>query len=226
MKMPSICQQTAACSLLALSFLMTACSDDDTSTSPVLISDLAEVHTDSEGEVARLLTDAGRVYDISHHHIQADVADTTYRVRCTYEPSTTPGQADASMPRANIYELKAVAASRPLLPKPGTTYPSDPVSLISSWVTPRYVNLHISYPTASNDAHSFGFLQDSIRTTPTGPRIAHLRLLHRRPENDADNYLVQTHLCIPTWTYAGSIDSLVLTTPTQNGGMTRPAWQL
>jgi len=191
--------------LLALSFV--ACDDDDGDAYPNLVTELVEVRTGADKNVTSITTDAGEVFAPSSA-ISANIADTLYRCLCSY---VLKGDGTAT-----VYELSRVMSARPYPPAAFSVRPMDPVSIISHWQSPRWLNVRFSYLTGGGSNHQFAFCEDSTATTASGNAVHHISLLHKRPDDDPENYTTKQYLSLPLWRFADG-DSVVLTINTPDG---------
>ncbi len=200
--------------LLLTACFLTACSNEDDSY-PSVVTELVEIRTGSDSVATALLTDDGHCYDISPQGIRATSPDTIYRCLCMYLPET-----DGSEGTATVYQLQTVFSA---LPRPRENFqslPADPVKIVSSWTSARYLNLRISILTDGQGTHELAFCEDSITTSASGRSTVHLTLLHLRPEGDAEAYTESSSVSLPIYYYEGSADSVLLTVPTYNGMQT------
>lgn len=188
--------------------VLAACSDDDDRTSyPSVITELVEIHIGSDTLVSEILTDNGTVFTTSQR-ITAPKPDTLYRCISVY----TRG-ADNHI---DLYQLELVPSALPRTPDRFKQHPMEPVKLISTWNSSRYLNISCGILTTGMGTHSIAFCEDSI-TTKNGLQTVHIRLLHNRPENDAESYTQKTFISMPAFTYAGKADSIALTLNTYDG---------
>ncbi len=198
----------AVCCLLVVTTL--SCAEDDNNNSyPSAITELVEVHTNSEMMATSVLLDNGTTYTIENTYFTADRPDTTYRCMCVYTM--------ASETSINVYQLGLIPAPLPRPCTDFTTHPHDPVKVESVWNVTRYINARIGLLTTGTATHKFSFSEDSTTTSDTGLRTTHISLQHQQPENDSQSYTQTVYFSLPVYVYADLADSIDLAIFTYDG---------
>lgn len=194
-----------------LCLLVSSCDKDDADdySYPSVLTDLVEANVNSEQLLTSIRTDAGITYTTPNQQIKADRPDTTYRCLCSYEKG-----ADNT---ARIYSIETIIAP---LPKPASEFeelPQDPISVVSAWRSDRYVNMLFRYLTLGAEKHTFAFSEEERVSDEKGKTTVRVRLLHQRPEADAEAFTQKRYLSLPTYPYAATCDSVALIVPTFAG---------
>lgn len=194
--------------LSLLPMMLCQCSegDEDDSTYPSVLTGLVEANTDADQLVTSIRTDEGTVLSISSQQIKASRPDTTYRCLCRYELT---GAATA-----RVYSIETVFSA---LARPKADFhhlPKEPVSVISTWQTDRYINMFFGYLTYGNDRHALAFCEEKTVTDEKGKTTVSVRLLHERPDTDTEAFTQKQYLSLPTYPYAATCDSVILIVPT------------
>lgn len=193
--------------------MFSACSDDDEDINyPSAVTELAEVTTDADSLVKNITTDSGRSF-VPQQPITAYAPDTLLRCLCMYQ--------EEKGHTAVVYQLAGIVSARPVDVQKLKETPQDPVTVISSWNTARYINVYFSMRTTGVDKHGLGFCDDGITTETDGTRIAHIRLLHKRPEKDAESYSQKSYVSLPAYLYEGQADSIAFSIQTYDGTFTK-----
>ncbi len=165
-----------------------SCSDDD-ERFPDLTTNLADGVTNSQGQLIGIYTDDDQWLTLANP-IDGLQPLSVYRCLCGYTLTEAT---------ATLYTLESVYYLRDSTDTPSR----DPLTIVSVWQTPRYINLHLSIKTQGGD-HHFGYITDSIADSH-----AYLSL-HHRENNDPQAYSQDVYASIP-W------DSLPCNTVTIQG---------
>jgi len=122
--------------VLALGLSLTACFNEDTLEDvPDHMYSFACVDTDSKGLFSRLKEDSGESYTIRDFQMTPLVADTTYRLICTYSYN-----GDGSIDLNQATEIISGYARRVEDFADGLVK-EDPMNLSSAWVSGGYLNI-------------------------------------------------------------------------------------
>lgn len=182
-----------------------ACEDDDNDGRkyPDLQTDLVEAFTDAAKKVSRIRLDDGTTYGLSRS-ISATTADTLLRCVCSYV-------IDDDNTHVTPYTMGVVVSNDPIPASRLGDKESAPLKVVSSWVSDRYINAHISYMTTGKGTHQFAFVEDSMSTHADGTKTAHISLFHLRPDGDMESYTQKIYVSLPVWLYNEKADTVCLT---------------
>lgn len=158
--------------------LCLSCSQTDEQTSyPSLITDFAELYTDTYGNLYQIQPDRQPAYYIDSP-IAGYLPSTEYRGVCTYTFSSLDSTA------VHLYGLERVSL---LQDSTRSAYPgTDPLQAVSLWDGGNFINLHLSVKT-QNGTHYLGYRLDSIRIAPNRQRTVYMTLYHNQ-NNDPLSY--------------------------------------
>ncbi len=141
-----------------------ACSDDENGRVPSVVTEFANVRSDSVGQLYEFTTDGGKTFGIQNKLTGYDSC-RVYRTICGYV-------AEGNM--ATIYELQGVYVLR----DSSAIARHDPTNVLSVWSTSRYLNMQLT-PKTHGAHHGWGFAMDSLR-----PGHAYLSLHHNQYDDD------------------------------------------
>lgn len=171
-------------------FMMTAlaavcsCGDDEgyDEAYPAIVTEMADVATDSEGRMARMTTDAGTVYTISNP-VGGYTPAAVYRLVCGYVPDGA---------RATVYQMQGVR----ILRDSTAVARKDPTAVTSAWRGGRYINLQLE-PLTQGGTHGWGFIVE--REEPGHVYVS----LHHNRRNDPPSYTRTEYASLPVDNLAG-----------------------
>lgn len=143
---------------------------------PNVVTQMAEVSTEADGRLSRMLTDDGSSFRILNE-LYAGKTQATYRMLCNYvvEPEG-----------ATLMGTSGVWVLRPD-EKPQKTLP---LTIVSAWKSGRYANLHLQYMRKSA-RHTITLSQDSV-----ADGITYLTI-HHPWVNDVQAWTVDDYASIP-----------------------------
>ena len=184
---PKTCAVALTAALLCC---LAACSDadDDGYAYPSLLTELAELYTDSEGEGVLFTTDDGQTYAI-RTPIQGLQAEAAYRIVCGYEPTQ---EKNGPYSIAIVYSVENVCLLHPA--DQTDTAPDDPTALTAIWRGGGYLNLQLA-PKTQGGKHQWGYRRDSVTDRRNGKTL-HLSLCHRQGE-DPPAYSTTVYASLP-----------------------------
>lgn len=186
------------CNLLAyimMGLFLSGCSDNDNTVYPSMHTELADVCIGTDQNVRTLTFDDGSTYH-ADRVIKSSVADTTLRCICSYSIDD-----DRSSESFKVYSVSLVPSS---YPKPSAQFEgrtNSPVTVLSRWESPRYINAYISYKTTDKGKHSFSFCEDKIEKDDNGTTTAYVSLFHERPDDDPESYTKRLYISFPKYYY-------------------------
>lgn len=161
--------------LSTLFILFTSCMSDHTPI-PIIVTEMADVHTDAEGKTAIIELDTGQKFDIINPSTGLQ-KDHIYRVLVSFIPYDNEAKLQSSQPAHLLCDSTAT-------PK------TDETKVLSVWRTPRYINLHLAPLTQGGTQH-WGIITDSI---VNGHRYIHL---HHNQNGDPTSYTADVYASIP-----------------------------
>ena len=162
--------------LIILTLLGWACSDDDNERFPNMVTEFANVRSDSLGQLYEFTTDGGETYSIQNRLTGYDTC-RVYRTVCGYE---------AQGRLATIYELQGVYVLR----DSSAVARHDPTDVLSVWGTPHYLNMQL-IPKTHGGRHHWGFVLDSLKS-------GHAFLsLHHSQNGDDTAYTTTVYASLP-----------------------------
>ncbi len=163
---------------LLLCVLCVACSDDDDSSFPNLLTEMVDCPTDAQGTINFIVLDNDTKLFVTNPQKELK-KNVTYRCLADYALEDDG--------KVTLYGLKGC----PVLRDSTDVAQFDPVNVVSLWQTSRYINLHLMPKTQGQGEHGWGFIADSI----VG-RHAYLRL-HHRQGNDPTSYSTDLYASLP-----------------------------
>lgn len=182
---------------------LSSCSDDDNgSRYPSVRTELVEASTNSSKDVVSILLDDGTRYGVSRA-ISSSTADTVFRCVCTFDDKEGQSEPD-------IYSIYSIPSGLPLKSSQVEQHKDADYDVISTWITPRYINAFISFKTTGNGQHKIYFIEDSLNENSDGTHTAHVSLVHERPEDDPESYTERTYVSLPLWHYESTADTVKL----------------
>ncbi len=187
---------------LLLSILVVSCDGKDEETYPPILTEYADLITDSSGRLSRLVLDDSTTYIVANT-VDGYHPDVLYRVVCGYVPQGN---------KATLYQLTGVH----LLADSTDVDRRDAVKVVSAWRTPRYLNFQFSTLTQGG-SHYWGFAVDSIR-----PGHAYLHL-HHDQHSDPLSYSSTEYASLPLSLIGSPFhrgDSITLCVNTFSGNQT------
>ena len=146
------------------------------STYPDILTEMADVLTDSEGRMVRMLTDKGTEYSISNPP-SGYVKEARYRLVCGYVPNGNTARL-YNMTGVNILRDSTEVAAK------------DPTVVVSAWRAGGYINMHLS-PLTQGGVQYWGFIVD--RREPGNIHIS----LHHRQNGDPASYSRDAYASLP-----------------------------
>lgn len=169
------------CSLLTA---ISSCSEDE-EPYPALITELADLYTDDQGTLEKIILDDDRMYRVENPPTGFR-KNTAYRVLCDYQPSGQTAQLYRLEGAYILRDSSAVAYTHPTLVR-------------SVWRTSRYINMHLA-PKTQGGRQYWGFITDSITTSLTqeGDTLRHTFLtLHHNQASDPPSYTQEVYASLP-----------------------------
>lgn len=170
-----------ACGLLVVA---QSCSEDE-AVYPSLLTEMADLHTDAQGILERIVLDDGRSFRVGNPQPNYE-KNVVYRVVCSYLPQDST---------ALLYQLTGAYVLR----DSSEIALTHPTQLRSAWRTPRYINLHLA-PKTQGGRQYWGFITDSVTTrlTDGGDTLTHAYLtLHHNQGQDPASYTQEVYASIP-----------------------------
>lgn len=198
------------CCLLMLiaALAVWSCSDDDDERYPNVLTEFADIRSDSDGRLSDFTTDGGLTLRI-RNELTGYAPSRVFRALCGYV-----AQGD----EATLFELQGVW----LLRDSSAIARHDPTGVLSVWPTARYLNMQLS-PMSHGGQHHWGFATDSVK-----PGHAYLSL-HHNQNGDEPAYSSTVYASLPLDSIPGLQpgDSLSLSIQTFQGVRTfHRAWTL
>lgn len=178
--------------VIAVALMLCGCSEDDEQRLPSYITELVEANANGKKEISSITLDDGTSYQLANA-VVSSTADTIYRCLCMFEVTD-----DA---KAKVYSISKVFSPHAVVDSLLETHQTDPVKLVSSWTTAKYLNARIGVLTTGVGSHTFAFSEDSIRVDADGTRHAFFTFRHSRPEEDAESYTSTKYLSLPLYDY-------------------------
>ncbi|MBQ0020286.1 MAG: hypothetical protein KBT39_07165 [Bacteroidales bacterium] len=177
--------------------LCTSSCSDDNEVYPSIVTKMADIYTNAQGDLKKLVFDDERSLTISNY-LPGYQKDAIYRALCGY---TSDGHF------ARLYQLMGVN----ILRDSTTIAWRDPLNTVSVWRTKRYINLHLS-PKTQGGRHYWGFITDSIITSTKadGQTSSHAYIsLHHKQNGDPTSYSEDVYASLPV----DSIKGIEATSP-------------
>ena len=181
---------------------LVSCSNDDDTSYPSLITEMAMAYANGQGLLSHFVTDSGRDCRVSNE-IKGLDANETVRALISYVPENDS--------QAKVYSAQVI----PVLPDATDKEPvaHDPLGVESVWLGGGFINLHL-LPKSQGQKQQWAFLRDSTCTNVLGGQNHHLSLYHLQGK-DPMAYSRDVYLCVAidsvasTWTAADSITFVV-----------------
>lgn len=183
--------------LICLCVCVSSCSKVE-EVYPGIITEMADVYTDSHGVIVKFITDAGVTYQVTDGQDKLE-PDAIYRILCGYVPS---GE------NATIFQAQGVY----ILRDSSAVAKTDPTAVKSVWKGGKYINMYLS-PLTQGGTQYWGFITDSIKG-------GHAWLsLHHDQNADPLSYTQPTYASLPIDSIRGiqEGDVITLTIKTFNG---------
>ncbi len=187
-----------ALTVIAL-LLVCSCGDDTYDEAyPDIITEMADVETDVDGRMTRLVTDDGKSYSISNA-LTGYQSLAVYRTVCGFVPSGNS---------ATVYQMKGVY----VLADSTHTAATDPVPMVCAWMAGRYINMQLA-PLSQGGTQWWGYIVGER----TEGRL-HLTL-HHRQNSDPMSFTVDTYASIAVDRLDGiaEVDTITLHVNTPTG---------
>lgn len=183
--------------LICLGTLMSSCSREE-DTYPSIITEMADLYTDSHGVIVKFTTDAGVTYQVTDGQNNLE-PDAIYRILCGYVPS---GE------KATIYQAQGVY----ILRDSSAVAKTDPTAVKSVWKGGGYINMYLS-PFTQGGTQYWGFITDSIRNGHAWVS------LHHNQNTDPISYSQPAYASLPIDSIKGiqKGDDITLSINTFNG---------
>ena len=164
---------------------------------PDIVSEMANVVTNNEGKMVRMITDDETAYNISNNLTGYD-RNAVYRLVCGYVPSGKD---------AMLYQLQGVQ----ILRDSTDTGKQDPTPVTCAWKSGKYINLQLE-PLTQGGRQYWGFVVE--RKEPGHIYIS----LHHNQNNDPASYTRTVYASLPVNSMEGIEDggqiTLYVNTPT------------
>lgn len=175
--------------LLVLAVLcgFTACGGDDDEPLPPYRQILCELLTDSTGHACSLRYDDGRTVPIVNK-LKDLTPDSLYRIS-----TTTLEYAHG----VELYNTQPVFSPMPVVFR-ADKLKTDPVTLLTAWREPRYINLRLSVDRGAEARHYMAFADQGIMMHPNGTRVKTLRFYHDANGDEA-HYRQETIVSCPVY---------------------------
>lgn len=172
-----------------------ACKEDYTY--PNVLTELADVQTDSAGKPQQLTTDHGDTFIVSKYtSTNKFVADTLYRMITVFEPiegHTNQLHLHAAQPIFSEIPLPVIAF------KDGIK--TDPIDIQSIWRAGNYLNMILHVQT-KEEPHEFHFVHQGIYPSKEqGKQVLELTFFHDKKE-DYEAFTTKYCFSIPLKPYA------------------------
>ncbi len=162
--------------LCAAALTLASCSDDDSGPPyPSLLSEMAMATADSSGNIQAFRTDGGSVYRVSNT-ITGMLPNSIMRTLIDY--------AVESEGVAKIYAAQQVPVVGDVTA--GEKRLHDAQGVVSVWKAAGYINMHLM-PRTQGGRQAYGYVRDSVATSPSGQQTLHISLYHDQA-NDPASY--------------------------------------
>lgn len=197
--------------LTVLAGLMTACGDDDAPMASYR-QDLAEISTNHDGRIDKLILDNADTLLVSNKDAitQTLIPDTVYRVKVAFLKKDL---------EAEIVGLQSIFSMPPLKEMPEEAK-EDAITAEAVWRSGRYLNLLVSFKTSGAEKHQIAFVENGISTQADGSKMLHIVMTHNR-RNDGSAYTTKSYLSCLLSDYhtvlTANRDSVSIAIPTGNG---------
>lgn len=180
---------------------LVSCKNNDDDTYPNIITEMADLYTNDDGEMEKFTTDAGVTYQITNG--KGDLQPRAlYRILCGYVPSGNS---------ATLYQLQSVY----YLKDSTVIAKTAPTGVKSAWRAGKYINMYLS-PLTQGGKQYWGFITDSIKGGHAWVS------LHHNQNADPLSYTQPTYASLPVDSIKGiqAGDSITLRINTFNGTQT------
>lgn len=157
------------------SMLLMACKAD-IEPYPNLVTEFADMRTNTNGVFVSMTTDNGARYGILNTNIAPLMPDTTYRAVVGFVQKSV-----ASIPKAEIYTLAGVR----VLADSTSTVLHHPTNIASMWQRGKYINMQLTALTQGG-THHWGYAVDSVQTN--GNNTHHHLSIHHNQGKDPISY--------------------------------------
>lgn len=209
-----VLKQGTAIALLGL--LAGSCGEDDNegTTYPSVITELADMPSNGAGVIDKILTDGGECFYLTNPR-SGYRPEAVYRGLCGYVKEMPEGNRQ----RARLASLRTVFFLRDSTDVPQRT---EPTTVVSVWRGGEYINVMLS-PQTRGGTQYWGYRRDSLRVR-NGVRHLYLSLHHG--QNDDPPAYSETRyasLWLQPLAEVSPGDSLWFTAFTPNG---RKTWRL
>ncbi|MDE5560214.1 MAG: NigD-like protein [Bacteroidaceae bacterium] len=209
---PPLCTLLQTILLTSALLLMSACTEKQ-EPFPDLVTEFADIHTDSNGTFTDMTTDNGTRYSILNTNIQPHRPDTTYRAVVGYVPESVA----PAMPAARIYSLTAAR----ILADSAEVLRHDPTGIESMWRQGAYINMQLTARTQSGTQY-WGFATDSVCHAWTDGHTHYHLSIHHDQGQDPTSYSRTYYCSIPLTAIEGysNDDTVSVTVHTFRGSLT------
>lgn len=188
--------------LFFATLLLEACGKEEEYTYPDLVTEIACLQTDSEGNGHQLLTDQGRIWRIPEQQQPTKLTpDSVYRVLSRYAPAASSDDKQ----EADIYQLQSTISPLPLPESDYENIHTDPVSIQSIWRSGDYLNLILKVMIKEGE-HELAFIDNGISIGENNTRTLTLTLYHDR-KDDVEGFYRKAYLSVPLWPYQNLLTS-------------------
>lgn len=182
-----------------LSFLLGGCSKDNY-TYPSVITELADLHTDSNGKISLLINDNNQEWQLVTSIQETYPADTVFRTLSMYEPLETTDKNN----KARLYSSKTIFSSSPIpLKDMGMSLKRDAVDIERIWLTPNYLNM-VLWVQVKDHAHQYNFVFEECSVNADNSRTFTFSLHHDR-KGDSEAFTEQVYMSLPLKAYQDSL---------------------
>lgn len=170
---------------LIIALLSLAACNSEEGLQPAYRQELADLLTDSQGQVTAMTLDNGQTLALTNR-VNGFEPDTMVRVLAAYLPDNDGARLAAYSP-VEVRHLTAAAE---------TELPTDPVELTACWKGKDYLNLRIKLKGHRHDVHELGFVQTDVAKNANGTQTLYACLLHDQ-NNDPLWYTQTVFLSLP-----------------------------
>lgn len=200
-----------------LCFLLGGCSKDNY-TYPSVITELVDLHTDSNGKISLLINDNNQEWQLVTSIQETYPTDTVFRTLSMYEPLET----DDKGRKAKLYSSKTIFSSPPIpLESMNTSVLCDAVDIERIWLTQNYLNM-VLLVQMKNQAHQYNFIFEGCTENADNSRTFTFSLYHDR-KGDSEAFTEQIYMSLPLKAYQNSLrkgDQIVFRLNTYKEGST------
>lgn len=172
--------------LLPLAILLLSACSEKQEHYPDLLTEFADIRTNSYGIMTEMITDNGRRYSIANTNIRPHRPDTTYRAVVGYVSGI-----DNYANKVQIYSL----IGGQVLADSTTVLHHDPTGIESMWKHGQYINMQLTAKTQGG-RHFWGYAVDSVQHAGEKGRANshHFLSVHHNQGADPISYS-QTYYC-------------------------------